>query len=311
VHSLRHPSGRNPDSAPRPMLPLYDQQSIYAPRALARQEPACRRRSCACFCTRKHSLQRLRPSLGRTYRYALLGCPLRQCVSRRASKSAFGRSNLPQRTPLTMEYTVDGTVSNACAISTTRIPIARSSRISSMSSGSNLGFPRSRPLREASFILSILVPGKRWDGRTLDGYRSDDRLLRRRYSLLKTPKQIDGQGLIYFCRASSARNHLGHRVYQSTANTHRGLAELLGHPYRLSTRIVRPIVQALRPSTHSITVPYRPADLLRTSHSDPINKHLRVGPRAAITRDVKLNSKTMWVLRNDIGCVQLLHNLAV
>ena len=33
---LRHPSGRNPDPAPRPMLPLYD-PAIYAPRVVARQ----------------------------------------------------------------------------------------------------------------------------------------------------------------------------------------------------------------------------------------------------------------------------------
>jgi hypothetical protein len=33
---LRHPSGRNPDSAPRPMLPLDDPE-IYAPRVVVRQ----------------------------------------------------------------------------------------------------------------------------------------------------------------------------------------------------------------------------------------------------------------------------------
>ena len=32
-----HPSGRNPDSAPRPMYPLFSRQSIYAPTVLARQ----------------------------------------------------------------------------------------------------------------------------------------------------------------------------------------------------------------------------------------------------------------------------------
>jgi hypothetical protein len=37
VHPLRHPSGRNPDPAPRPMLRLYGPQSIYAPLVLARQ----------------------------------------------------------------------------------------------------------------------------------------------------------------------------------------------------------------------------------------------------------------------------------